>query len=978
MHSSMVLNLRCWRIDLRIAQTYTETTELPLTSLFRFARIRYKGSLLYTFSFLLLLTYFGSRKVCAGPSKRGKAQGLAAKKVNSKKARKADPKKAQKRTPGKAAVDRAKVSAGTLQKDRKRWFGDDFPLKNSLHLIPDITGKQQKQIWSLVRQAKLHDAQRIVERRAKRLQPFRRDRLLLRWGHQLMSLGESEKANAVYRGLFASKQGKVSLIALVMASRDLFTQRRYTEVLRVLRKLPKVSKKVTLDRYLSAGILLRASAFRRLRRYQEANRDLSVLIIRKTLIADYAFYLKVLNLFVARRYQQVFRIAAQAMKAYPKNRFGLRIQYFAARSYEALKKYRKAEQKYRLLLTKGLRTRGSFSKSLFWLRLAYCRANGSFRSLPSTQRSRVKALLVKILKKTPGSSIADKAYRIWKRIFPGRAPLAERYMLTYHLFRRGRLELAEGGFGGLFTEGKRLLAAHRKTSKQKAKTGGKGKNPKKAGAKKPSRKKGSKRIFAYRDLLAKSAYHHGFVLFRLKRYEEACRSLLWVRKHFASHRLGRSAYFYWARSNYRLKKNLKAVSEYLKFWSRNQRNSHGKKALWYGSQMMMEHGRYTRAVQLFRKHAKLYPRDRWGREIPIKLALVYYQQKKYAKAIKELRKKAVRSPNLAARAWFWIGKSYEKLKKKSEARSAFGRIGKFSDAYYWARAQERLAGRTFFARKHVSLYHLLPDDREEQASEKRIRAWYRRHYGKKRNVTSFSNSALRTVEARKAYLLALAGHFHEVGFYFRMLKRRFRQPLINYFLARAWLAFGRANKTIRLGFRFRSRLGSKRSGFPGIVLRRLLFPIPFPALYMRFGKMYKIRPLLFLSLTRQESVFDPAAVSGAGAIGIAQIMPKEAVLIAKKWSLTGYTRDWLYRPQLNLKMGMYHFHDYLEKHGNVVELTLAAYNAGPNALKRWVGLDTRLPKRDLEAFVAYGIGYRETRRYVPACLRWYTSYRLLR
>ena len=74
-------------------------------------------------------------------------------------------------------------------------------------------------------------------------------------------------------------------------------------------------------------------------------------------------------------------------------------------------------------------------------------------------------------------------------------------------------------------------------------------------------------------------------------------------------------------------------------------------------------------------------------------------------------------------------------------------------------------------------------------------------------------------------------------------------------------------------------------------------------------------------------------------------------------------------------MGFFHFRDYLDRHEQQKDLTLAAYNAGPEALRRWKEKHGELVEKDRDAFLAYGIGYSETRQYVVRCLRWYRTYR---
>jgi soluble lytic murein transglycosylase len=146
-------------------------------------------------------------------------------------------------------------------------------------------------------------------------------------------------------------------------------------------------------------------------------------------------------------------------------------------------------------------------------------------------------------------------------------------------------------------------------------------------------------------------------------------------------------------------------------------------------------------------------------------------------------------------------------------------------------------------------------------------------------------------------------------------------------------------------------------------------------LYQRYAKESGVPALLMMSITRQESLFDPSARSRAGALGIAQMMPKEGRKMAKKMKLRDFKIDDLFRVSLNLRMGFLHFKEYLKRFKNNVPLTLVAYNAGPNALKRWIKEWGKAPEADLDAFVEIAVGYRETRRYAPACQRWYSTYR---
>lgn len=129
-----------------------------------------------------------------------------------------------------------------------------------------------------------------------------------------------------------------------------------------------------------------------------------------------------------------------------------------------------------------------------------------------------------------------------------------------------------------------------------------------------------------------------------------------------------------------------------------------------------------------------------------------------------------------------------------------------------------------------------------------------------------------------------------------------------------------------------------------------------------------IDPLLLLALVREESRYDPNAISPARAVGLAQLLPTTAQAMTGDRS---FNTQRLTDPATNLRLGAQYVRLQLDRFGGDVPLALAAYNAGPGAARKWAGSDP-----DPDYFIEK-IGFSETRAYVRRVLGSYGIYRLL-
>ncbi|HSW49668.1 MAG TPA: transglycosylase SLT domain-containing protein [Bryobacteraceae bacterium] len=146
---------------------------------------------------------------------------------------------------------------------------------------------------------------------------------------------------------------------------------------------------------------------------------------------------------------------------------------------------------------------------------------------------------------------------------------------------------------------------------------------------------------------------------------------------------------------------------------------------------------------------------------------------------------------------------------------------------------------------------------------------------------------------------------------------------------------------------------------------RLAFPLPYMQSQQRYAKAQRLDPYLLAGLIRQESEFNPRAVSTAGARGLMQILPGTGRQLGRTLKAGNVGATSLFIPDLNIRLGTHYLRSLINDLQGSVEMGLAAYNGGKTRTDLWA---TWAEFREPAEFVET-IPITETRNYVQAVLR---------
>lgn len=293
---------------------------------------------------------------------------------------------------------------------------------------------------------------------------------------------------------------------------------------------------------------------------------------------------------------------------------------------------------------------------------------------------------------------------------------------------------------------------------------------------------------------------------------------------------------------------------------------------------------------------------------------------------------AVQFPVSIARAAYWAGRAAEARNDDSGARTWYQEAAEHALTYYGQLAIQKLGRSNGYA---------LPKDPQPTPEDRQ----------------RFANDEL----ARAAFLLASAGGQKSIDSLIQTLAVEAERP------GQATLALSLAE---RFGRRDLAVAAGKKAAQEGVYVVTHAYPL------MEMPREFVNDLALLLALARQESQFNPEAVSPAGARGLMQLMPATAERTAKSinlpYSQARLTEDSRY----NTTLGSAHLAELLRTFNGSYVLAVASYNAGEGRIRKWIkdNGDPRWEEVDHIDWIEQ-IPFEETRNYVQRVMEGVQIYR---
>lgn len=368
---------------------------------------------------------------------------------------------------------------------------------------------------------------------------------------------------------------------------------------------------------------------------------------------------------------------------------------------------------------------------------------------------------------------------------------------------------------------------------------------------------------------------------------------------------------------------------------------------------MSQEGQFDTAIETFKRLLADFPDSEKRDESLWQMGWAFYKKGDYRGAERVMGRLASEFPDsvLAPQAIYWRGKSLEALGETASAQAHYNELAqRYGLSFYGL-----LAGR-----KDLTLIN--PASWEEPKAVE------------VQEEPRVIGNCRRDPRLSRVYELAVQGMRDRAARELRAAEADYSDSIEGLeTIAGLYDFLGDYRRPLELASRiYKTSLGTGKGRIPDEVLR-MLFPLRYWTTINLEAYALRLDPMLISGVIREESHYNPSAVSPVGAVGLMQLMPATARLVCKKLDIGTAPAEELKNCDFNVPIGARYLDSLVKKHKGRLAHALAEYNAGPGNLEKW---EKKNPGAPDDVFIE-NIEFMETRNYVKRVLRNYYMYKKL-
>jgi soluble lytic murein transglycosylase len=470
----------------------------------------------------------------------------------------------------------------------------------------------------------------------------------------------------------------------------------------------------------------------------------------------------------------------------------------------------------------------------------------------------------------------------------------------------------------------------------------------------------------------------GIALYNLGKRGESVVVLEKLVKDYPAHEQTAEALLWIGKSYSKLGERENGIRTFQKIMSSYPECEWADDALFYIGNIYREANDLKMALKYYGRLASEYPGSKFADSAIWWKAWAYYGAGEYKKTEQTLQKLVSRYPQsfLVHQARYWQGKTAEKRDDPARAAVYYGRVlQKGPYTYYGYRAAERLAalGVPYGAAPTDISVDAVPDCGAEPCPEDPLAA-YDTDDGppvwtdETRQLLAAEPSFKKTLE-----LMHLDMRKESAAELWSLQERLPHKRGAFIGLSKAFFDLGDYYRSLILVLRnYQPYLDGRTRETPAD-LWVLAYPQGYWDSIATYSKKYGQDPYFIAAIIREESQFQAAALSPAGARGVMQVMPQTGEWIARNVGVPGFDRSRLFEPDMAINVGTWYISHLMKRFKGDPLFVAAAYNAGPEAVTSWLGRNGSAGM-ERDVFVE-SIPFSETRGYVKKVLRNYAEYK---